>query len=180
MAFVPNAPIQTIPPGLLSLLQLKAMGRNPTQLLDQVQPSIELRDWFFQARNFDESVLFPSIPFSNTTVAARGFNSFGATAVVPNGQWWYVTHFFGYGNLLATEGIRLQMALLRPPTGIAMPLGTDYADNVTSARARAFASSAVVPFWAHPGDQFGFMVSDVATAATVTVFGGIRATNMTI
>lgn len=43
-----SGPIQTLPAGFLSLLQLKNMGVNPSQLIDSVQPSFDMMEWYLR------------------------------------------------------------------------------------------------------------------------------------
>lgn len=40
--------INRVPPGLLSLLDIKALGENPSTLADVVQPTIDLLDFYFR------------------------------------------------------------------------------------------------------------------------------------
>src|SRR5262245_55078087 len=43
-----SGPIQVVPPGLLSLLQLTNEGKTAAEFLETLQPIIEMRDWYMQ------------------------------------------------------------------------------------------------------------------------------------
>lgn len=171
-------PIQTIAPGLLGLLQLKQTGKNPETLAEIVAPVIEMRDWYMQARNLDDISLLPGVTLSvNVPTAGKGNYGY-ANAVVPNGQIWWVTHYWIVADLLAAETIRLAPCLLRA-NGNLVGLSCNDVNDVVTARVRGIVTTAI-NFWAKPGDQFGVRVFDSLTAANIAVAAGIRATPMQV
>lgn len=48
---VESGPIQLQPRGLLAFLQLKNQGRNPANLVDSIQPTFDILDWYQQAND---------------------------------------------------------------------------------------------------------------------------------
>jgi len=88
-------PVQVIPPGLLGFLQLKGLGENPSALLQEYQPSIEVRDWLMAARY--------EVAIGNTSSGANGFQGAGNLIVVPQNECWFV-HFYGVRGQLAVAG----------------------------------------------------------------------------
>ena len=166
--------IQTLPPGLLGFLQIKNSGANPSDLSQQLVATLELRDWYFQARMLDANNLFGGNPSVN---AALGVNFF-ATMIVPNNAWLYVDSYDIVCSLLAADFIRAAPCLYTFPglTGQSQLLvGPDVSDVVT-ARARQWqAGSWPRGFFAPPGSQFGFRVFDFTTVGSISVTGMIKA-----
>lgn len=84
----PSGPIQLIPPGFLGLLALKNMGRLPDFLQGNVQPTLEMGDWYLR------SAIEPWDQTSNVLVpagAGGAFVPFGTGPItVPEGEWWFV------------------------------------------------------------------------------------------
>jgi hypothetical protein len=174
-------PIGTIPQGLLSLLALKETGKNPSQLLDSVQPSFDLVQWYLTRIELTERALFggaPSVTFASGAHGQVAFTFGGNNCVVPNNQIWWVSHMQVDGTLLAAESIRLACDIITPNISSWLA-GLDYNDVVT-ARARDFAAFSQSGFWAPPSSIFGVRVFDVLTAATVTVGLTVRASPLLI
>lgn len=174
-----SGPIQTIPQGLLSLLQLKQTGSNPSELTEQVAPVVDLTQWWLQRLVVDISFqLFGAV--STVAIGPAGHGQTGFTTnpiTVPQGQQWWVESFCLGGTLLAAEGITLAPLFLEAG-GTTHILAPPYVD-VVSARARDFAVCAR-GFWMPPGAQFGVRVMDANTAATITVSGAVRGVVLTI
>jgi len=79
-----SRPIQSIPPGLLSLFQLKNEGKNPSEFVETVQPTIDLLRWYLepQAENLSSG--------TQQVNTAGVFTTFTPLAV-PVGEFWIVT-----------------------------------------------------------------------------------------
>ena len=174
-----SGPIQTIPQGLLSLLQLKQTGSNPSQLLETVAPVVDLVQWWLQRQVVDLSFqLFGAVSTVLIGPAGHGQTAFTTNPItVPQQQQWWIESFSLGGTLLAAEGITLAPLMLEAG-GTTHLLGPPYADVVT-ARARDFAVS-VRNFWLAPGSSLGVRVMDANTAATITVSGAIRGVALSI
>jgi len=80
---MPSGPIQSGTAGLLSLLEVKNLGRNPDSLLDAVTPTLEMVPWWLRAQ---------SVPYQAADVAdgagAGSMLAFGASEK----QWIYLHH----------------------------------------------------------------------------------------
>jgi len=79
-------PIQAYPPGFMSLLSLKNMGKLPDTLLENVQATFDLESWYLRGAN---QVLNPLI----SGVATGGLQSQAVLGPVPEGELWFVQHF---------------------------------------------------------------------------------------
>lgn len=173
-------PIQVLPPGLLGFLQIKNAGRNPDNLLSDLQPSLNLLEWYLNARATDALNIFGG----NGSVNAAGSGALLSLTnwTVPNNTWLYVFEFTVVCSLLAAESIRFAPMLLTFP-GIAgqsqLQTGPDYNDVVT-ARARRATATSYGPFWAPPGSQFAVNVLDALTAGNIAVTGHLRATPLPV
>lgn len=115
---MPWRPIQPNAAGLLSLLGLKNLGRQPESLLETVQPSMEMFRFFTEGRAEFVGGSF-SVPM------AGNYNATGFTSTdlqVPEGELWYVHHYHcevyvianGGTQVLTCEGLR--SAILLPGT----------------------------------------------------------------
>lgn len=97
--------INRVPPGLLSLLGVKALGQNPSILPDTVQPQLELLDMYL-AGNAQEA--------QSTTSAINLPGIWGVTTPAPGpGEMFYVQHL-SVGSLVvlaAATGFRVQCAM---------------------------------------------------------------------
>lgn len=178
-----SKPIQLIPPGLLGLLQLKQGGRNPNELLETVQATIDLRDWYFQSRTVDATTLIGGNPSIALTVPGN-FVFTANPATVPNGQFWYV---FDYtiDALIATAADSLRIAPCWIANNNVAPvqrylLGPD-ANDIVSARAnRHLMAKADHGFWLPPGAALGVEAFDVLTGTSITVTAHVRAVPLSI
>jgi len=169
-------PIQTIPKGLLSLLNLKQMGQNPGNLLGDVYPTLDLRDQYMQYLAVNQTALIGGVATMNLATASPGIRNFTTgNPVVPNGQTWYVFDYTVFGSLLPAETLSLVPIFQEPGTG-----GGEYAVgppsvDVITARARGFCTKADKPFWLAPGTNLAIHVLDDLTAATITINACYRA-----
>jgi len=93
-----SRPIQQNPWGLLGYLQLKNMGHNPVELLDSVQPTLDL--WRHYLQNDAETILSANIPITGT----GGMFPPAGEAQVPNGECWAVHHFSASQNGVLAAG----------------------------------------------------------------------------
>lgn len=76
--------INRVPPGLLSLLDIKALGQNPSFLTDSVQPTIDLSD--FYARIYSSLVTdFTAIPGAVGFQAVTAFDTAPGEIIVVAG-----------------------------------------------------------------------------------------------
>lgn len=173
-----SGPIQTLPIGLLGLLQLKSSGSNPSQLSDTVSAVYDIGKYYEQQQSQYCASLFGATP--SLTTNARGqpvFQVAGANITVPNKELWLVQEWSIFCNLLAAEYIRFAPAYSPPGSLGTVQLGPDYNDAVT-ARARFASAKIDRPFFAVPGTFFLAYVFDVATAGSITVQCEMKVTRM--
>lgn len=176
----PSGPIQVIPPGLLSMLQLKSpAGQNPQVLNLDLQPTIELLDWYLLA-NCENLQALPGV--THVTADGPGFKLFTTNPiVVPNSEWWYV-HYYTIGTTQLAAGD--SMGVLKPmcqfmPGGAAnfVTLGTD---TCPATPALGAASVGASDFWLGPGTTVGFFLGGIVSAAGITFGGNMTFTRLRI
>lgn len=173
-----SGPIQIVPPGLLGYLNIKNAGNNPSDLLDTVQPTLDLRDWWFQARLEVTTVTQSFL----ATTASVGFKAFTTNPVtVPQGQMWYVTEYVVAANIsTAADTITMAAALETDLVNLTFcTLGPNERD-VINARARFLVARADRPFWLPAGSLLGAVVYDCLAAVNITVLGGLRFARLTL
>jgi len=108
---VPWRPLNPKADGFLSLLGLKNQGRNPETLNLQLQPTVDLLEWYFQSR-LENITATRTVPDASTSVA-----NFGATSlVVPDREWWWIENYTVrcVTALVATQVIDWQLGYLIP------------------------------------------------------------------
>lgn len=172
---LPSGPIQSLPNGLLGLLQLKNMGNLPDVLLGNVQPIIDMVPFWLRGQTITDPVVHGlGLPTGTT-----GLQSFSPNPIlVPEGQMWWVRRYTVQAvvpvgateridNLTPTltvqrVGVVLWQALTERPVSV---LG-----NAASTVAAAVGCG---DFWASPGSEIGFYVGDVTTGSNVVVNGQV-------
>ena len=181
---LPSGPIQTLPPGLLSVLQLKNLGRLPSVLLGEVSPSIDLLDMYLRSLGVANS---PGAHTRNQTTASGNFYQFTAGALgtiqVPQNEWWWFQHYSVTATFTAVAGQSIEG--LTPCLAFNTSTGIEYAgvgaeirtvsSNATAAVSAMVSSSA--PFWAPPGSLLGYLAT-VISAAGVDLQGRYRVTKL--
>lgn len=166
-----SKPVQIIPPGFLGFLQLKNNGVNPTELPDNLQPVIEMRDWMLQARARDWPPGFSQRALAPGTY---GYLPFTNPISVPNNEQWYVWQYTARAVLTATDGLALRVAYRSIVTGTTP---VHVLGSVSSASgAGAVAAISAQPFWLPPGAELGLYVEGIVSAGTIAVAGEVRYT----
>jgi hypothetical protein len=180
-----EGPIQIIPQGMMGLLQLKQLGKLPGDLSMVVEPSLEMRDWYMQARQLNTIALFGSIPTTaNFVTGANGFAAFqvgGADFTIPQGQCWYVEAMTTIVSTnVAADTIRFAPSVQSANPGALTEffmVGPDVNDAVT-AQNRVLSAKADRAFWMTPGMKFGISVFNVIYAVNAHGTLHVRATPM--
>jgi len=156
-----SGPIQVPLPGLLGLLQLKNLGRNPYGMQDSVQPIIDLLPFYAQAQGVE-------VLTGNVAIAAVG----GAGAAVPSGQvgeqeWWMLHAFsaslngvLGAGQELSF-GCMIEYGLSGGGGGIGVALGEQSRVFVDTEGAHAFAHLPLGYYLMPPASQLYVWASRV-------------------
>lgn len=157
---MPSGPIQNLTPGLLSLMQLKNLGRLPGQLLDTVGPSLDMEGYWLRGQ------LGADVPTGVVTLAPAnfGFSTFSTNPIqVPSNQWWWCQSISVRSDALAAgesvlglqpavqwgQGGSAKYASLGSPSGL-----------VSGANAQAVATA--LDIWLPPGCNVGVWVSQIA------------------
>jgi hypothetical protein len=81
---MPSASLQLLPSGLLGFFQLKNGGQYPQSLNPQLQPTLELLDWYTEIGTLGTSEVV------GDTIAAVAVGANNSALVVPNLQAWFV------------------------------------------------------------------------------------------
>jgi hypothetical protein len=165
-----SGPIQVLPAGLLGFLQLKSpAGRNPDVLTGEVQPGLEMLDFYVNQQSIHAVQGGKTIGLG-TGSGNQIFDT--PSIVVPLDEFWFVRYFTVQMSPL-TAGDILQgfapMAYLDP--------------NAPSARFHLLAQpiygrptggipvSTAFDFWVPPGTQFGAYIDTYTFAAAEGVVG---------
>jgi len=159
--------INRIPGGLLGLLGLKSLGRNPDTLLSDVRPTVDLMRLYMTGQ--------PQMVTSIVGVTGNGFLTPIVTHTVPNGKCWFVIGHAVEGlsnpgtvaQFAAAAGYPLGAAGVVTPQWAASTMRV-YPVNAGRNEISTLIEAALPsnPFVAAPGCQFG------AYVAVTTLVGG--------
>lgn len=179
-----GSPIGTIPQGLLSLLALKQTGQNPNDLLNTLQPSIDLTSFLLQRLVVDTPGFFNgTTPLTaNLTSGQHGNNAFVPNAQVPQNECWWI-EWCGIvisGNTVAAADT------VSGGLGIISTLGTTVmvtpvTADVVTARARTWITNPNPrPFFVGPGSVFTFVTDDILSVGGMQFFLQLRGARLLI
>ncbi|MBA0088971.1 MAG: hypothetical protein HRJ53_28615 [Acidobacteria bacterium Pan2503] len=178
-------PIQTLPQGLLGLLQLKSFGENPYDLLETVQPSVDLYRLWIERNAQDVQGLFgvASVNTAALVTGNHGTQNFGSAAqVTPSNEIWFVVYFTGTIQTIAAAdtitGLQTGIFTSIPNGGVYLQSAP--VSDVITARARSLATNPVAPFFVPPGSQFVVNVADILSVGGITVNLNLRAVRIPI
>lgn len=157
-----NAPypayINSIPDGLLSLLQLKQTGRNPSQFAEFVQPVMDLQAWY-------EASTAEIVASTTSAIAANGVTA--SSLLVPFNETWLldattfsfatagtVTAARCYGTIASSNASGTFQLF---PTNVVDLIGNEFANVSHNGK-----------LLLRPGDAFTFCVNRYAGAGNIT------------
>lgn len=171
-------PIQLFPPGLLGFFQIKNEGRNPASLINQVQPVLEARDWYFQATA--EAAIT-----SGTVVAPGLVGVFSLSIPVPNNQYWYVHECratIGGAGLAAADRVEMAIGFINPTVGLPFFLP---AKNLVPGSTRTAAAGDICAtygggFFVPAGSSIRILITSINVAADRGVDIAARYTRLPI
>lgn len=156
-----SGPIQTLPAGLLSALQLKNKGQNPANLVDQVAPTLDMFPWYTndQLRRLDEQ---------STLVAPFGAGFKSVPALATGNDWWYVRSMSTYmaaasGATVAGDTIEFQNGWI--VGSLNSQVEGERARFTKSAASELYQKALAKDFWVPPRSTLGIWVSEVVNAA---------------
>lgn len=159
-------PIQGIPPGLLGLLQLKTVGRNPGTLDGNVSPGFELSDWYLRANQIQLSTTYTQLM---AATAGGGYQVFTTPSalVVPDGEWWYVNFYAARGGLAAADTVNQMRTAIQTNRVAPVRFGRFGGPNTLAGQGSLLCFD--TDFWVPPGAEFGVHVANVVSPAGVTL-----------
>jgi hypothetical protein len=167
-------PIQVIPPGLLSLLELKSpAGRAPQLMPLDLQPQIDLLKWYLIAK---AAAVVPG--GSMTVVTANvGFNEFTTNPyIVPDNEWWYV-HYFSVNTAVLAAGDALGPMSVMAQIGGGVQLFNQLGPFSPSAVVGGNMTCAAFDFFLPPGARLGVNITSL-TSLGLVVAGQLFATRL--
>jgi len=171
---MPSGPIQTQPGGLLGLLQLKNMGRNPDKLADQLQPVWDLQELYLQSQVENQT---PDLSVTAPAAASGGFVAWATPAIVPAGEMWWVWNY----SVLATTVAADTMTGLRPLIRTASAVTSQFARIGTDVATKAGAGRIIVGcggFWLSQGQELGLFTENLVSPAGVACLGYVNFTRL--
>jgi len=162
-----SGPIQTIPQGLLGLLQLKQTGRNPSELTDTVQSIVDLMPLWLKRNTSD-------ITSQSITRATNGtgFVSYTTPIIVPPGFTWFVENYTLSCVISAADSGSFVPAL-KSPNGLSYSLTESAYIDVVTAQNRV-GLIAAKNFWVGPGEELLVGVVRALAATTITITGSVK------
>lgn len=153
-------PIQIIPEGLLGMFQIKNAGKNPQELFETIQPSLEMLDWYMSSY----AELQKGIQFAPS---ATGVAFFGIE--VPPTEFWFV-HSIGIRIALdAAEDIEARIGFV-PPGGSFVQVfeGTQFGAVSYTVPNDNLCISAQPKTFFGPGTRFGLSILAITAAGGAT------------
>jgi hypothetical protein len=173
--------ISTLAEGLLGLLDMKSVGRLPSQLLDGVQPQIDLTQFYFNRQSFATKALFGSTS-QPSTAAITGRGQFPFTnpsqIVVPANQLWWVHEMTGtVSTTVAADTGTFALGYSLGYDWEPFACGPTYTDPV-NANQRLIQLRLDKPFFVGPGGSFFVLSLACASAGGLAFSLGMRAVVM--
>lgn len=173
-----SGPIQTLPQGLLGLLQLKVQGRNPRDLAESVQPTLEMSGFYLESSvnwspntvGFADAVIAPGTAGPSFLALAPGVLSPGEN------ECWYV------------HGGAMQIGVLATATLTGARIHAVHQQTSTPSRLRYLGSLelgtlgavAVNREWIVPIEGGFFMQDGEQVGATVGYINALAVANMSV
>lgn len=157
-----SRPIQTIPFGLLGYLQLKNAGQNPAELVDTVQPVLEMREWYYETNAEVIISALSGLAFIPAATVAGNYTLF----TVPNGQFWAILDYNVVINTQAGQTVNYRHQYLNAPApaGAAHGLTEYFLFGANNLKHTHMPRSYRIPI-VGPGSPIGLNFSDLVTAA---------------
>jgi hypothetical protein len=153
--------INRVPPGLLSLLDIKSLGVNPVQLADQMSPVIDLANLYLEAVSTARIGLTATVTTVGAKSPATGF-SFQPGA----GEIFVITKAAVAGSVVnpAATSYRVQACVYDNALGPVLEVG----NPVSGAAGELVAASINRPLILTPGQGFGLFVASVTLGTSIT------------
>jgi len=171
-------PIQIVPPGLLGALNLKNVGRNPSELNSMIQPTLDLQEWLLVQ---NQESLFASRPMVNGDISTFFPMTAGDSMTIPDNEYWYVwnhTVTMGLGAADFNAGVLAAVAEVQGSI-IGYCMHGNTAGPITAgATAKQMVAGGMPRRWFGPGNRFGFGAGAVTVGGAVTATCSIQITRL--
>lgn len=158
----PNGPIQIQPVGLLGLLQLKTLGRQPNDLGDAVIPQLDILGFYLRARQESGPTARLGLP-----PLVEGWAAL-PPLTVPAGEWWFV-HQYSPTVLFTNNNVQATMAsAIRPwGRGASAKMGAPqyFQGPGTGLAGTICVLPAITDFWLPPNSELGLIVDGLGTGS---------------
>ncbi|HET9045165.1 MAG TPA: hypothetical protein VFN70_18550 [Burkholderiales bacterium] len=165
--------INRIPPGLLRLLGLQQLGRNPEALTGELVPVIEMREWYLISQ-LEALTSGPQVPAAGPQNFSQ---TLAPTLVVPQSEWWYVHQFSAQFTNAAAGPVAGRISATATVNGLAFRGPVTTVPAIASARTYATLDR----WWAPPGTVFQVTCFlDAAAPANLSVDGNVHFTRLPI
>lgn len=180
---ITDAPLNTLPEGLLDLLGIKSFGAYPNRLRGEVAPTIDLLQSYLAANSIEASINLINIPSGGPGVynisATNPVNLANAAlqVVVPNGEVWWVQHFGIRWNIPADAANYASFTPAISMGGTGTPVSTTMGgfDTGAAAGVRGGWSCIERPVIVRPGSLFQmFCGGSNVVAGSITLTGSLR------
>lgn len=131
-----SGPLNRLPLGLLSLLELKSpAGRYPTQLGDVIAPILDVME-FFRGQASRGGIALQAAGAITGPTRSSAFTS-GSVTTVPQGEIWLLTEYsVEFNALAADQGIVFAPALLFPTAQLQVYRLGDYTEAIPATLAQ--------------------------------------------
>lgn len=159
---MPYRPISARADGLLSLLGIKNLGRNPDLLMESVQPVLDAQGWYLRSS---------AVPASENFVAAFASENFQATFLqAPDDTWLYVHYASGQAiNGGGVAGPLVKFFVFRATPGVII-YETAHVEPILASGAEG-AVVTIRDFWIPPSYGLLFGCDDLVVGTGVRVGG---------
>lgn len=161
--------INRVPPGLLSLLGIKALGQNPSVLSDTIAAEIDVAPLYLQA--FSELVANSTTPFTTTGIV-------GGLVVVPAGEMWIVNRAACYAGAVIGAATTCRIKLVVYESVSQRILLTSEASTATTGE--RFLCSLQGPLVLSSGEQVAVFCESFTGAAAVTATMAMEVTKLSV
>jgi len=143
---MPWRPIQTGTAGLLSLMAMKNVGKNPDSLLETVTPTLDMVEWWMRSEARPESV---------DGVMAATSESFTPVGTIAHEREWVYVHYGFFVISSAVSTITVSANIQKPAPGPQTIWGSDFSDSKANAGV-FFSVLGVRDLWIPPGFRLTF------------------------
>lgn len=162
-------PVQNLATGFLSLLGLKSFGRNPSEMHEQLQPTIDMTQWYLGANAVDtfRSDL-PSDP-------VNPLSGFAAGVQVPQEQNWWIHEAqvvldWAVGPITSNVyNLATAVSLQQPGYLFRGEAMANFTTAMLTVNTNNLAPPAIRNVWARPGSLIGAHASLIAISDATPV-----------